>query len=388
MPLANALVRPNEASGPELTFPLDVLRCVSCGLVQLGQVVRPDVMFRSYPYSSSASAPLVAHFDGLAHDIRRWLSTPDALVVEIGSNDGVLLRPLQQSGLRVLGIEPADNLASAAKSSGLDTWNEFFGTDVAQRIVLDRGQASAVVGTNVLAHIDDLRAVLESLEILLEPRGVFVVEVPYLNDLIERVEYDTIYHEHLSYFSLAPLETLFGLAGMEVVDVQHLPVHGGSLRVVASRHGAHAQRPSVEAFRGFEQLKRLQDARTFQRFADDVQRSRHELVGLLSTSRQSGARIAAHGASAKGATLLNYCGIGPSTIEFIADTTRFKQGLLSPGSHIPIVPESAILEQRPDYTLLLAWNYAEDIVAKFDSYVRSGGRFIHPIPFARVLGSA
>lgn len=387
-PLANSLVEPRRAAEVELRFPLQVVRCLGCGLVQLGQVVAPEVMFRSYPYSSSASAPLVGHFAGLAQHLADRYTHAGSLVVELGSNDGVLLGPLSRLGRRVVGVEPATNIAEVANRAGLETWNEFFSPDAARRIAAARGAADVVVGTNVFAHIDDLRSVLEGVDALLSETGVFVAEVPYLGDLLAQVEYDTVYHEHLSYFSLAPLTVLFENAGMEIVDIASLSIHGGSIRFAAARKGRRRVSPDVPAFRSRERSAGLDDAATYASFAHAVERSRDELLTLLGSLRQQGKRIAGHGASAKGGTLLNYCGIGTDTLDFIADSTPFKQGMLSPGMHIPVRPEDAIAQERPDYLLLLAWNYADTIVAHFADYASAGGRFIHPIPLARVLPAA
>lgn len=385
MPLANSLVEPARAGASERRYPLHVVRCPRCGLVQLGQVVAPEVMFREYPYASSASAPLAAHFAGLADDVARRFGRPRALAVEIGSNDGVLLRAFRDRGIRAVGIEPASNLAEVAVREGLETWNEFLSADVARRIASRHGPATVVIGTNVLAHIDDLHGVLESLNGMLVEDGVFIAEVPYLGELLDHVEYDTIYHEHLSYFSLAPLIALFASADMEVIDIERLAIHGGSIRVFASRIGMRPISSEVEVFARAERRAGLMDPLVYRRFSTNVEWSRELLQSLVSELRRRGLRIAAHGATAKGSTLLNHCDIGPETIDFIADSTPYKQGMLSPGKHIPIVPEDAIQHHRPDYTVLLAWNYADAIVGRHAEYIAGGGRFVHPIPFARVL---
>ncbi len=387
MPLANAFVEPDRARAEERRFPLEAVRCADCGLVQLSVVVRPDVLFRHYLYSSSSSPPLLSHFEALAAEVAARFAPPESLVVEIGSNDGVLLRPLVARGIWVVGVEPASNLARLANQSGLETWNEFFGASVAARVARERGRAKAVLASNVLAHIDDLGDVLEGLRELLDEDGVFIAEVPYLVDLLEHLEYDTIYHEHLSYFHLAPLARLFAGGGLELFDVRHLEIHGGSIRIFVGRRGRH---PVNEALR--EALRRegescLDAPAVYTRFAERVGESRAALRQLLERLRQEGRRVAGLGATAKGNTLLNYCGIGPELIPFIADSTPLKHGLLTPGMHIPIRPEGAILEEHPDFTLLLAWNYADSILRRFAGYVAAGGRFIHPVPLARVLPS-
>lgn len=386
MPLANAFVAPDTGEREE-RFPLDVMLCRSCGLVQLSVVVRPDVLFRHYLYASSASPPLVEHFADLADELVRRFAPAKSLVVEIGSNDGVLLRPLAACGVRVVGVEPATNLAQVANAAGLETWNDFFGSELAGRLVRERGPAKAVLASNVLAHIDDLSNVLQALDTLLDSDGVFVAEFPYLGDLLERVEYDTIYHEHLSYFSLAPIERLFGAAGMELFDVRRLNIHGGSLRIFVDRRGQRVVSAAVAELRQTEARAGLGAGAAYQRFAARVGESREALRGLVAELRGSGRRIVALGATAKGNTLLNYCGLGRAEIEYVADSTPLKHGLLTPGTRIPIRPEGAIREDHPDYTLLLAWNYADAIVKRFADYLAAGGRFIHPIPRARVIAA-
>ena len=384
-PLANALVDPRAASSPDVRYPLEAVRCEDCALVQLSVVVDPAVMFRQYLYATSASAPMVGHFRAYADAIVARFAPPGSLAVEIGSNDGVLLAPLLACGVRVVGIEPAANLAAHANAAGLETWNEFFSPNAARRVAARHGRASVVLANNVLAHIDDLAAVMDGLDTLLDERGVFIAEVPYLADLLQHVEYDTIYHEHLSYFAVLPLVRLFDRAGLELFDVQRVSVHGGSLRVFAARPGAYGRRESVDRLTAAELALGLGGPRPYQAFAQGVVRSRESLRSLLRSARAQARRVAALGATAKGNTLLNFCELGSDDISWIADSTPAKQGLLAPGSRIPIRGEFTILEERPDLTLLLAWNYADAIVERFERYTAAGGRFIHPIPVARVL---
>lgn len=384
-PLANAFVDPAHQDGPEPYFPLQVLRCAGCGLVQLSIVVRPEVLFSHYLYATSASAPMADHFALLAEELVRRHASAGSLVIEIGSNDGVLLRSLRDRGANVLGIEPARNLADAASAEGLETWAEFFNASLAARIVAERGRARVVVANNVLAHIDDLEDAVAALDLLLEKDGVFVAEVPYLGALLDQVEYDTIYHEHLSYFALRPLEMLFARAGLELFDVRRLSLHGGSIRIHVGRAGAHAPTADLAAARASERAAGLTEATTYARFAQRVAASRDALRVLLNDLRRDGRSIAALGATAKSCTLLNYCGLGTETIDFVADSTPVKQGRLTPGTHIPLRPEGALLAARSDYAVLLAWNYADAVLRRHADYVARGGRFIHPIPLARVM---
>jgi novobiocin biosynthesis protein NovU/D-mycarose 3-C-methyltransferase len=384
-PLANAFVAPERPGDPEARFPLEVLRCGSCGLVQLSVVVRPDILFGHYLYATSASAPMVEHFAALAHEIVERFAPPGSLVVEVGSNDGVLLKPLQRGGAKVLGIEPAANLAAQANVDGLETWTEYFATPVALRVVAERGRAKVVIANNALAQIDDLGDVATALDALLDEDGVFVAEVPYLAHLLERVEYDTIYHEHLSYFAVAPLEKLFSGVGLELFDVRHLPTHGGSIRIYVGRPGAHTRTADLAAAQAAERDAHLDDRAAYARFAKRVAASRDALRALLGDLVRSGHRVAGLGATAKSCTLLHYCGIGSETVDFIGDSTPLKQGLLTPGTHIPVRPEAAILDGRVDRVLLLAWNYADAIMRRHADFIARGGRFIHPIPLARLV---
>ena len=385
-PLANAFIAPERAADPEPHYPLAAALCLRCGQVQLTVVVDPGTMFRNYLYASSASAPSLPHFADYAHEIADRFAPQGSLVVEIGSNDGVLLRPLVERGINVLGIEPATMIAANANDSGLRTWNTFFSSEVARRAREAFGPAKAVRANNVLAHIDDLGDVLVGLDVLLDTDGVFVAEVPYLGDLIEGAEYDTIYHEHLSYFALAPLETLFRSIGLELFDVQHMPIHGGSVRLSVGRRGVHEKTADLGRMLAAEGRACLSDGATYRAFAARVRASRDALRRLIDRERSAGMRVAGLGATAKGSTLLNYCGLGPSVIEYIGDSTELKQGLLTPGMRIPVVAEERLKTDRPDRILLLAWNYADAIVPRYRDYLNAGGRFIHPIPLARLIG--
>lgn len=383
MPLANAFIEPADQRTEE-RYPLELVRCPSCELSQLSFVVDPGTLFSTYRYTSSSSRPLHTHFEHYAAEVADRFLARDSLVVEIGSNDGILLAPLAARSFRVLGIEPAANIAALANERGLPTVNEFFGLEVAGRVRGEHGPAAAVLANNVLAHIDDLDDVVAGLDALLAPDGVFVAEVPYLLDLIEHVEYDTIYHEHLSYFALAPLARLFGDRGFQLFDVERLPIHGGSVRVYASRAGRQPVRARLTAALNAESGA-IGEPGAYVRFAARVARSRDALREVLEASLAAGRRVAGLGATAKGNTLLNYCGLGPREVAFIGDSTPLKHGLLTPGTRIPVVPEEELLLRDVDDTLLLAWNYANAIIPRYEGYLRRGGRFIHPIPEARLI---
>ncbi len=373
-PLANEFV---TSPRNQDTYPLFVLRCVDCGLVQLSVVVDPKLMFQNYLYASSASAPIVAHFEEYAAEVARRFAPQGSTVIEIGSNDGVLLEPLDRRDIGVFGFEPATNLAKVANDRGLTTSNTFF-SEQAVRDSLCVSSANVVIANNVMAHVDDLHDFMRGVDAALRPDGVFIAEFPYLGDLLAHTEYDTIYHEHLSYFSLAPLERLFARYGMRVFDIKHLPQQGGSIRVYVCRGDTHKETDAAWTFREDEDERGF----AYGDFADRVVASRRALVGMLNRLFIEGHSVSAFGASAKGNTLLNYCEIVPDLIQLIYDDAPLKQGLYTPGTHIPVVAPSTLDRAKPEYIVLLAWNYADAIAKRYPEYV---GRFIHPIPLARLV---
>jgi SAM-dependent methyltransferase len=381
-PLANALLCQADLDRPEPTYPLDVAFCTACSLVQLTMSVPPEQMFREYSYLSSVSDALVAHARTLVERLIADRSLgPDDLVVEVASNDGYLLQHYAAAGVPVLGIEPARNIADVARDRGIETVDEFFGLDLARGLRAAGRQASVIHANNVLAHVPDLTGLVAGIRELLRPDGIASIEVPYLVDLVDGCEFDTIYHEHLCYFSLTAVDRLFGGQGLTVVDVERTPIHGGSLRIFAAPSEAAAGRsPRVGALIDEEAAWGVHDARTYARFAARVHDLTRDLVDLLARLRAAGSRVAAYGASAKGATLLNHAGIGRDQIEFVADRNPYKQGRYMPGARVPIVPASALLERAPDYALLLTWNFADEILAQQAEYRARGGRFIVPIP--------
>lgn len=384
-PLANAFVDPSDPQADALRFPLAVLHCSVCALAQLSVVVSPEVLFRNYLYASSASRPLVEHFRSQARTLIDRFGK-NVRYIEVGSNDGVLLRPLRGLGANALGVEPASNLAAAANEEGLRTVNAFFAPEVARAIRAEHGPAHVVVANNVLAHVDDVHALMRGLDALLDDDGVFVAEVPYVVDLIRNVEYDTIYHEHLSYFTARSLQALLASEGFALVDVEHIETHGGSIRVYAARRGRSPETRAVRAHLDEEAMTGIDRPDTYIRLADAVRRSRDALRSMIGRLTYSGERVVGLGATAKSTTLLNFCALGPADIAFIADSTPLKQGKLTPGTRIPIVPESALLaDPAARYILLLAWNYADSILARSAALVERGSRFIHPIPMARLI---
>jgi len=386
-PLANALVAPGFPETPETAYPLELVFCETCTLVQITETVPPELMFSDYAYFSSYSDTMLAHARGIVERVidEQGLG-PDSLAAEIASNDGYLLQYYLQAGVPVIGIEPAANIAKVADAKGIRTVVEFFGESLAGRLRADGVCADVIHANNVMAHVPDLPGFCRGVAALLTEHGRAIVEVPYVKDLIDHREFDTIYHEHLSYFSVTALDHLFAAHGLTVVDVERLAIHGGSLRVTVAH--AHANVPRsrvVESLLEEEQGLGLTRLPFYARFARGVEDLRDQLTGLLAELRANGHRIAAYGAAAKGATLLNYCGIDCRTIGFVADRNPHKHGKLMPGVHIPIVPPQFLVATRPEYVLLLTWNFADEILAQQSEFRDAGGRFIIPIPDVRVV---
>jgi SAM-dependent methyltransferase len=384
-PLANALLTEAELALPEPTFPLDLVRCLGCTLVQITETVPPEVLFREYTYFSSFSESFLRHADALAGRLvaERRLGA-GSLVLEAASNDGYLLQHYLRRGIPVLGVEPARNVAEAARRDrGVPTVCEFFGRDLA-RALRDEGRRVDVLHAhNVLAHVPDLDGFVAGIALLLADEGVAVIEVPYVKDMMDRCEFDTIYHEHLCYFSLTALTPLFVRHGLVVREVERLSVHGGSLRLFAARGGAPG--PSVVRLLEEERAWGVGAAAIYQGFGRKVQALRAALRALLRELKRAGHRVAGYGAAAKGATLLNVVGIGRDILDFVADRSPHKQGRYLPGVHVPIRPPEALLQENPSHVLLLAWNLAEEVLAQQAEYRGRGGRFVIPVPDVRVV---
>jgi SAM-dependent methyltransferase len=386
-PPADQFLRREQLREPETHYPLQVMMCGNCGLAQLGYVVSPEVLYqRDYPYEASITRTGRLHWQELARTVKDRISLPqDALVVDIGSNVGVLLGAFKDLGARVLGVEPATNIARIAQKNGIETINAFFSSDVSKQIVAMKGPASVITATNVFAHVDDLHAFMRAIDELLHPNGVFIIEAPYFVNLIDKLEYDTIYHEHLSYLSVRPLIMFFDRVNMEIYDVEQRDIHGGSFRVHVCRKGRLPVTSAVRELLMLEEKKRIHEMDVLTQFANEVERNRRQLVKLLLDLKHAGKRIAAVSAPAKGMTLLNYCGIGKDTLDFITEKSTLKIGRFTPGTHIPVLPDEALLDHMPDYALLLAWNFADEIMANLDRYRRKGGRFLLPIPEPRIV---
>jgi SAM-dependent methyltransferase len=387
MPLANALLDEADLDRPEARSPLELVFCESCALLQITESVDPDLLFGEYAYFSSYSTTMLDHAARLVERLIRERDLDgDSLAMEIASNDGYLLQHYVQAGVPALGIDPARNVVEAAAQRGVETICAFFGEDLARELAAGGRHASVLHANNVLAHVPDVNGVVAGIATVLAPDGVAVVETPYVRDLVERTEFDTVYHEHLFYYSLTALDRLFARNGLRIVDVERLDIHGGSLRVFAVRaDSAEQARPSVRGLLDEEERLGIPEARYFEDFAARVDALRAELWALLRDLKERGHRIAAYGAAAKGATLLNAFGIGTDVLDFVADRSEHKQGRYMPGVRLPIVAPERLLEAMPDEVLLLAWNFADEILEQQAEYRRRGGRFIVPIPQPQIV---
>ena len=386
-PLANAFLSSREDLAAEARYPLDVYVCNTCSLVQLLDVVDPGTLFSHYLYLTGTSETMERHHAAYAGTIVRTLALEhDDLVVEVGSNDGSLLRHFQTRNLRVLGIEPASNVAELANKRGIQTLSRFFSLSVAAEVQRAHGEAKAVLANNVLAHVDDVQGFVGECMHLLHPAGLLVVEVPYLRRLIEKLVYDTIYHEHLCYFSVTALARLCRQLDLSIVRVDEVPVHGGSLRLQIGRqehHGTHGRQ--VLELLETEQAEGLSSQRTLDGFANRVAANRRDIRQLLHDLVAQGKTVAGYGAPAKATTLLNYCGIGTGELPYLVDKNPWKVGRYQPGTGIPVLAVETLLEREPDYVLILPWNIHSEVVEQQRTYAQRGGRFIVPLPKPRVL---
>lgn len=387
MPLANSFLGSPDEFRSERFFPLRLFFCPNCGLVQVLDVIDPEVLFRDYIYLTGTSDTMAQHNVDYARTVvSRFGLTAEHLVVEVASNDGSLLGCFKSHNVKVLGIEPAGNIARIANQKGVTTDSTFFNLAGSAAIRQQYGLASVVIGNNVLAHVDEPLDFLLGMKNLLESKGVVIVEVPYLKEMIDRLEYDTVYHEHLSYFSLLSLTRLFEKAGLSIIQVEFMPVHGGSLRLYAGHrevHPAHAR--SVADLVDQERQAGMAELDNFLDFAARVEQNRSNLVGLLENLNLEGKRVVGYGAPAKGNTLLNYCQISTRLLPFTVDKNPLKLGKFTPGMHLPVLPVESLLESQPDYVLVLAWNFSQEIMRQQELYLQRGGRFILPIPEPRVI---
>lgn len=384
-PLADALMSEDRLDEPEPRYPLTVVFCSDCSLVQIRETVPAKVLFPDdYPYFSSFMDSLIEHsrlnVEGL---IDRLGLGSDSLAVELASNDGYLLQFFQKAGVPVLGIDPSLGPAEAAIERGIPTLVEFFDREMAERLVAEGRSADVILANNVLAHVPDQNSFVAGMATLLAPSGLVSVEVPYVIDLVDHGEFDTIYHEHQCYFSVASLEALFERHGLRLVDISHHSIHGGTLRAFFSREGDASEQ--VVEFRRAEAERGSADFAYYADFATKVEQTRTDLRALLGGLKSEGKRIAAYGAAAKGATMLNFSGIDHTVIDYVVDRNTHKQGLYMPGAHLRIDPPEKLMEDMPDYVVILAWNFADEIISQQSGYIEAGGHFIVPVPSPRVV---
>jgi SAM-dependent methyltransferase len=386
-PASNAFVASLADASQEKRYPLRAKVCESCKLVQVDYDVAPQELFGNYVYFSSYSDEWLAHAKAYCEMARRRFGLgARSLVVELASNDGYLLRNFIEMGVPVLGIDPSGSVAAAAEKIGVPTLVEFFGEGLAKKLLADGRQADLIIANNVLAHVPLLNDFVAGIALLLKDKGTVTIEFPHLLELIEHVEFDTIYHEHYSYFSLYALEQVFSRHGLRLYDAERLSTHGGSLRIYAS----HSKRvdledsPLLRELRAAESAAGLADLPTYLRFAERVENCRHSLLAFLAAAKCDGKTVAAYGAAAKGNTLLNFCGVTPADIAVVADRNPHKQSKFLPGTHIPVVSPQALLEARPDYVLILPWNLQAEIREQLQLIRTWGGRFVTPVPVVHI----
>jgi len=387
VPLANSLLTAEDLQrDKEERFPLSLFFCPQCALVQIGETVVPDKMFSHYLYASSFSDTMLSHAKNLVHRLvgERNLG-PGNRIVEIASNDGYLLQYYAEQEIEVLGIEPAANIAELATNKGIPTLVEFFNKALGEKLASEGVLADVVHAHNVFAHVPNPGDFVAGLKQILSPGGVIVIEVPYLGTFIDNLEFDTIYHEHFSYFSLTSVRNIVHQVGLAVSDVEYVPIHGGSIRISITHADECDVSPNVDAMLAEEKKKGVDQKSYYENFAGRVYALKVELVEFLESLKAQGKSVAAYGASAKGSTLMNTFGIGAEMLDFVADRSTLKQGRLTPGNHLPIVPPEMLVERMPDYALLLTWNFADEILEQQKAYRDAGGKFIIPLPELRVL---
>jgi len=387
-PLSNAYLTVKQLDQMEPHYPLRAYICENCFLGQVQAFESPENIFGDYAYCSSYSDSWLQHAKTFAtYACERFALTPSSFVVEVASNDGYLLKFFKEAGVPILGIEPAANIARMAQAIGIPTYVKFFGEQTARALAAEGKQADLLVGNNVLAHVPDLNDFVNGLEILLKPEGVLSMEFPHMLSIIQKNQFDTIYHEHFSYFSLATVQRVFDAHGLEIFDVEQLSTHGGSLRILAKHKGQkrHPIKPSVSSLIALEKREGLQSVDTYKRFDDQTKKTKRALLEFLIKAKDEGKSIAGYGAPAKGNTLLNYCGIRTDLLDYTVDRSPQKQGCFLPGTHIPIYSPDKLRETKPDLVLILPWNIQDEIISQWKEIRNWGGQFLIPIPSVKLV---
>lgn len=386
-PLANGLLKPENISEPELKFPLTVCYCQNCSLSQLSIVVNPDILFKNYFYMSSISNTFRNHCNNVVLNLNRSYNLEKSdLMIDIASNDGCLLSEFKKSGFKILGVEPATNLANIANSSGVPTINSFWNEDTAKKIKNEYNGAKVITAFNVFAHVDDIHKFVQDVATALNDNGIFVIQVPYLIDFLEKHEFDTVYHEHLSYFLLKPLKYVLEKNNFKIINVNKYDIHGGTIEIISAKTSSEYKITSqVEDYLTVERNLGLHTIEPYLEFAKEVQNIKKNLLSLIKDLKETNKKIAGFAASAKGNTLLNFCGLTNHDIDYIVDQTPTKQGLLTPGSHIPIIDLDHFNNNKPDYLVILAWNFIAEIISKTREFKEAGGKYIVPIPKIQIL---
>ncbi len=387
MPIANGFLAKDQFS-EEYFFEMKVASCTHCGMFQLIEQPDREKMFNeNYAFFSGTSKSMALHYKEFAEYVgSNFLSPNDPFVVEIGSNDGIMLQNFDAAGVRHLGIEPSENVAKVATDKGIQTVCGFFDEELARQIMTEHGQADAFLGANVMCHIPYIHSVVEGIKILLKPKGIVLLEDPYLGDVIENTIYDQIYDEHVFLFSVSSIKYLFELHDMVLVDIEPQETHGGSMRYVIAHKGVRPISDSVKKQLDKEKMMGLDNPETYETFRRNCEGSRDSLVSLLNNIRQQGKRVVGYAATSKSTTIINYCGITADHIEFISDTTPVKQGKFSPGAHVPVRAYEAFVDNYPEYALLFAYNHAKEIMVKEQKFMKSGGKWITYVPEVKVLG--
>lgn len=384
-PLSDNLLTEKQLKEKEIKVPLTLMLCEECALIQIKEEVDPNILFcQDYPYYSSVSKSLMAHFENSALDlIEQRKLNEQSMVVEAASNDGYLLKHFVGHNIPVLGIDPADGPVREAIKNGVETINTFFGSELAGKLKNEGVEADVFLANNVLAHVPDLNGFVEGIKIILKDDGIAVIEAPYLVDLIEHTEFDTIYHQHLCYFSVTALQHLFNNHGLYLNDIKHMPIHGGTLRMFIEKHKDYGD--TVLKYLEKERVSGINTEAYYKTFTDRISGIKEELLAILADIKSQGKRIAGYGAAAKANTFMSYVGIGDNYLDYILDLSKFKQGLYMSGNHLPIVSPEKLKKDMPDYVMILAWNFAKEIIAQQEAYQKKGGKFIVPIPDPTII---